>query len=83
MTRPEIEVQVVVLTAGCGIYSFFPWNGAVDAAAFVTLRLFGLFMRGGHGVGDCSRKLFSGLDAWDWRFRCSWFCLLFYQDVVD
>lgn len=22
-------------------------------------------------------RLFSGLDAWDWRFRCSWVCLFF------
>lgn len=61
MIRLEIEVQVVVLTASCGIYSFFPWNGAVGAAAFVTLRLFGLFMRGGHGVGGLFKEAFFGL----------------------
>jgi hypothetical protein len=33
LTRPDIEVQAVVLTASCGIYSF-------GAATFVTLRFF-------------------------------------------
>ena len=35
MIRLEIEVQVVVLTASCGIYSFFP-----GAALWVRLLLY-------------------------------------------
>jgi hypothetical protein len=34
-------------------------------------------MRGEHGVGGLIKEAFSGLDAWDWRFRCSWFCLFY------
>ena len=33
----------------------------MGAAAFVTLRLFGLFMRGGHGVGGLFKEAFFGL----------------------
>lgn len=54
-------MQVVVLTASCGIYSFFPTVAAMGAAAFVTLRLFRLFMKGWHGVGGLFKEAFFGL----------------------
>ena len=76
-------MQIVVLTASCGTYSFFSWSGAVGAAAFVTLRLFGLFMKEGHGVGGLFKKAFLGLGCMGLAISVQLVLPFFYQDVVD
>ena len=40
LTRPDIEVQVVVLTASYGIYSFISWSGCCGRGCFCNVTLF-------------------------------------------